>query len=61
MKAVIVTTPIEGVGVHIEISPENVYSVYEDTVADDNTIFTAAKYIAEKLNENTIIIQRKEK
>lgn len=61
MKAVIVTTPIEGVGVHIEISPETVYSIYEDTVADDNTIFAAAKYIAEKLDENIITIWRKEK
>lgn len=61
MKAVIVTTPVDGVGVHIELSSETVYSVYGDTVADDNTIFAVAKYIAEKLNENTIIIQRKEK
>lgn len=58
MKAVIVTTPIDGVGVHIALSPETVYSVYGDTVVDDNTIFAMAKHIAEKLDENTIIIHR---
>lgn len=61
MKAVIVTTPVDGVGAHIALSPETVYSVYGDTVVDDNTIFATAKHIAEKLGENTIIIHIKEK
>ena len=60
MKAVIVATPQNGLGVHIEISPATVFSVYDDTVADDNTILSVANYVADKLGENIITIYRKE-
>lgn len=60
MKAVIVTSPQNGLAVHIEVSSATVFSVYDDTTADDNTILATAKYLAEKLDENIITLYRKE-
>lgn len=60
MKAVIVTQPQNGIALHIEITKETLFSIYEDTVLDDNAILSAAKYLAEKLDENIITLYRKE-
>lgn len=60
MKAVIVTEPQNGLAVHIEISSTTVFSIYDDTPVDNNTILSVADYVADKLGENVIAIYRKE-